>query len=230
MLLAKESPEGLAQRLVAGSKLADPGVRRQLWSGGMEAIVASDDPMIAFVLRTDPLARAARLVWEEEVIGPVQDAGERIARVRYELRGPSLYPDATFSLRLSYGKVAGWTDQVQETPPFTTFAGLFTRATGAPPYRLPPRWLANSAKLDPGAVLNFSTTNDITGGGSGSPVVNAKGEIVGTAFDGNIHSIAGDFTYDAALNRTIVVSTVAISEVLGKLYDDAALARELTGP
>ena len=230
MLLGKESPEGLAQRLVAGSRLADPAVRRQLWSGGTAAIAASDDPMIQFVLRTDPLSRAARLVWEDEVIGPVQDAGERIARVRYDLYGASLYPDATFSLRLSYGKVAGWTDQGQETAPFTTFAGLFTRATGSPPYRLPPRWLAGGAKLDPAAVLDFSTTNDITGGGSGSPVVNAKGEIVGTAFDGNLHSIAGDFTYDAATNRTIVVSTAAISEVLGKVYGDAALARELTGP
>src|SRR5215472_16332449 len=230
MLLANESPEELAQRLVAGSRLADPAVRRQLWSGGMEAIIASNDPMIAFVLRTDPLSRAARQVWEEEVIGPVQDAGERIARVRYELYGPSLYPDATFSLRLSYGKVAGWTDQGQETPPFTTFAGLFTRATGAPPYRLPPRWVTDGAKLNPGTVLDFATTNDITGGGSGSPVVNARGEIVGTAFDGNIHSIAGDFIYDAALNRTIVVSTAAISEVLGKVYGDAALAKELSGP
>jgi hypothetical protein len=230
MLLANESPEELAERLVAGSRLADPAVRRQLWSGGMEAIVASNDPMIAFVLRTDPLSRAARQVWEEEVIGPVQDAGERIARVRYDLYGPSLYPDATFSLRLSYGKVAGWTDQGQETPPFTTFAGLFTRATGAPPYRLPPRWVADSAKLDPSTVLDFSTTNDITGGGSGSPVVNAKGEIVGTAFDGNIHSIAGDFSYDAALNRTIVVSTVAITEALGRVYGDTALAKELSGP
>ena len=158
------------------------------------------------------------------------NAGERIARVRYNLDRTNLYPDATFSLRLSYGKVAGWTDQGQETPPFTTFAGLFTRATGAPPYRLPPRWLADSAKLDPGTVLDFSTTNDITGGGSGSPVVNAKGEIVGTAFDGNIHSIAGDFSYDATLNRTIVVSTVAISEALGRVYGDTALAKELSGP
>lgn len=230
MLLGKDSPEGLAQQLVAGTKLADPAVRRRLWSGGMEAIAASDDPMIRFVLRTDPLSRAARSVWEDEVIGPVQDAGERIARLRYDLYGQSLYPDATFSLRLSYGKVAGWTDQGQETPPFTTFAGLFTRATGAPPYRLPPRWLAAGAKLDQSTVLDFSTTNDITGGGSGSPVVDAKGEIVGTAFDGNLHSIAGDFTYDAALNRTIVVSTAAISEVLGKVYGDAALAKELAGP
>jgi SOS response regulatory protein OraA/RecX len=227
MLLARESPEGMAQRLVSGSKLADPAVRKQLWEGGMTAVAASDDPMIQFVLRTDPLCHAARQVWEEEVYGPIQDAGERIARVRYNLYGSDLYPDATFSLRLSYGRVAGWTDQGEETQPFTTFAGLYERATGAPPYRLPPRWAGDAAKLDPATVLDFSTTNDIAGGSSGSPVVDAKGEIVGAAFDGNIHSIAGDFTYDGSLNRTIAVSTVAISQALEKVYGDAALAREL---
>ena len=230
MVLGKESPEGLAQRLVAGTRLADPAVRKALWEGGMAAVAASDDPMIQFVLRTDPLSRAARQVWDDEVTAPVQGAGERISRVRYALDNHGLYPEANFSLRLSYGKVAGWTDQGQETTPFTTFAGMFGRATGAPPYRLPPRWEAGEAKVDPATVLDFATTNDITGGSSGSPVVNAKGQIVGAAFDGNIHSIAGDFTYDGALNRTIAVSTVAISQALERVYGDAALARELSQP
>jgi hypothetical protein len=229
-VLGRDSPEDLAQRLIAGTRLADPAFRKALWDGGMAAVAASEDPLIQFVLRTDPLSREARKVWEEEVIGPVQDAGERIARVRYNLAGPGLYPDATFSLRLSYGKVAGWTDQGQETGAFTTFAGLFQRATGAPPYRLPQRWVSGGAKLDPTTVLDFATTNDITGGSSGSPVVNSKGQIVGTAFDGNIHSIAGDFAYDGALDRTIAVSTAAISEALQRIYGDTALARELQGP
>jgi hypothetical protein len=228
MLLGKESPEGLAERLVSGTRLGDPAVRKALWDGGAAAIAASDDPMIQFVVRTDPLSRAARQVWEEEVIGPVQGAGERIARVRYALENHGIYPDANFSLRLSYGKVAGWTDQGQQTTPFTTFAGLFSRATGAAPYKLPARWMGGESKLDPATVLDFSTTNDITGGSSGSPVVNAKGQIVGAAFDGNIHSIAGDFTYDGALNRTIAVSTVAISQALEQVYGDAALAKELS--
>jgi hypothetical protein len=227
MLLGKESPEELAERLVTGTRLADPAFRRTLWDGGMTAVAASSDPMIQFVIATDPLSRAARQVWEEEVVGPLQDGGERISRVRYGFEGAGMYPDATFSLRLSYGKVAGWTDQGQQTPAFTTFAGLFGRATGAPPYRLPGRWTSGEGKLDPTTVLDFATTNDITGGSSGSPVVNAKGQIVGTAFDGNIHSIAGDFAYDGALNRTIAVSTVAISQALDKVYGDAALAKEL---
>jgi hypothetical protein len=226
--LGKESPEELADRLVTGTRLADPAFRRMLWDGGMAAVAASNDPMIQFVIATDPLSRASRQVWEEEVVGPLQDAGERISRVRYGFEGGAgMYPDATFSLRLSYGKVAGWTDQGQETAAFTTFAGLYGRATGAPPYRLPGRWTSGQAKLDPATVLDFATTNDITGGSSGSPVVNAKGQIVGAAFDGNIHSIAGDFAYDAALNRTIAVSTVAISQALDKVYGDAALAKEL---
>jgi V8-like Glu-specific endopeptidase len=228
ILLGTETPEALAGRLVAGSKLGDPALRKTLWDGGMAAVAASDDPMIQFVLRTDPLSRAARQVWEEEVEAPIQDGGERIARVRYTFEGSGLYPDANFSLRLSYGKVAGWTDQGQALTPFTTFAGLFQRATGAPPYRLPGRWTADAQKLDPATVLDFATTNDITGGSSGSPVVDARGQIVGTAFDSNIHGIAGDFTYDAALNRTIAVSTVAISEALQKVYGDTSLARELS--
>jgi hypothetical protein len=227
MVLGKESPEGMAGRLVAGSRLADPAYRRALWEGGEAAVVASNDPMIQFVLATDPLSRAARSVWEEQVIGPTQDAGERIARVRYAYQGAGLYPDATFSLRLSYGKVQGLTDQGQLTAAVTTFGGLFARATGAEPYRLPARWTADETKLDPATVLDFATTNDITGGSSGSPVVNARGEIVGTAFDGNIHSIAGDFAYDGALNRTIAVSTAAISQALTLVYGDAALTKEL---
>ena len=227
MLLGKESPEEMADRLVTGTRLADPVFRRALWDGGMTAVAASNDPMIQFVIATDPLSRAARQVWEEEVVGPLQDAGERVARVRYGFEGAGMYPDATFSLRLSYGKVSGWTDQGQQTAAFTTFAGLFIRATGAPPYRLPGRWTTGEAKLNPDTVLDFATTNDITGGSSGSPVVNAKGQIVGAAFDGNIHSIAGDFAYDGALNRTIAVSTVAISQALDKVYGDVALAKEL---
>jgi hypothetical protein len=228
MVLERESPEDLSGRVVEGSHLADPAVRRALWAGGLPAIQASTDPMIQFVLRTDPLSRAARQLWEDDVAGPLDRASERISRVRFAFYGPGIYPDATFSLRLSYGKVQGWTYKGTETPPFTTIAGLYQRATGAEPFRLAPRWEAAKGKLDPSVVFNFVTTNDIIGGNSGSPVVNARGEIIGAAFDGNIHSIAGDFTYDGALNRTVAVSTGAITEALAKVYGRAALVKELT--
>jgi len=226
-VVGKGSTETLAQRLVKGTRLADPNVRRALWERGWAAVKASDDPLIAYVVRTDPLSRAARRLWEEDVQGPIQHASERIARVRFSVEGANLYPDATFSPRLSYGTVAGWKADGSQIAPFTSFADLFTRATGTAPYRLPQRWLTSSQALEKTTVLDFVTTNDIAGGNSGSPVVDAGGKIVGVAFDGNRASIAGEFTYDAAINRTVVVSTAAISESLAKVYGRSALLAEL---
>ena len=227
--LGKESPEGLAARLVDGSRLADPAVRQALWTGGMGAIVASSDPMIVYVLKTDPVSRAARSLWEDEVAGPIERDNEKIGRARSALAGAEAYPDATFSLRLSYGKIEGPAAHNGPGPAFTTIAGLYGRATGAEPFQLPPRWLAARARLDGATVLDFSTTNDITGGNSGSPVVDAKGEILGTVFDGNLASIAGDFAYDGAVDRTVAVSTAAITEALAKVYGRQALVKELEG-
>ena len=226
-LLGGESADALGARLAASSHLGDPVVRRALWEGGMLAIQTSTDPMIAFVLRTDPLARAARQAFEDDVEGPAQRDGETIARARFATEGGAIYPDATFSLRLSWGRVAGWDKGAARVAPFTTLAGLYDRAGEAPPYRLPTRWLAARAGLDLTTVLDFVTTNDITGGNSGSPVVDARGEVVGTAFDGNEASIAGDFAYDGSRNRTVALSTAAITEALDKVYHRSALLAEL---
>jgi hypothetical protein len=228
-LLGKDSPEALAKRLAAGSKLGDPAVRKALWEGGLAAIKASDDPMIQLLLRNDPAARKVRATWEADVLGPTDRAAERIARAKFAVYGDAVYPDATFTLRLSYGKVAGWTHRGQTIAPTTNFAGLYERATGSEPFELAPRWTEAKGKLNPDTVYNFVTTNDIIGGNSGSPVVNAKGEILGAAFDGNIHSLGGAFGYDGALNRTVVVATSAATEALAKVYGQAALVKELTG-
>lgn len=228
LILGKESPEGLATRLVSGSKLGDPAVRKALWDGGLAAIQASDDPMIQFVLKTDAPARAIRKTWDAEVAGPTDSAAARVAAARFGVYGDAVYPDATFTLRLSYGKVAGWTWRGVTVPAFTTFAGLYDRATGAEPFELAPRWIAAKDKLNPDTVFDFVTTNDIIGGNSGSPVINAKGEILGAAFDGNIHSLGGNYGYDGALNRTVVVSSAAATEALDKVYGQAALVKELT--
>jgi hypothetical protein len=228
-VLGKESPEGLAKRTVAGSKLADPAARKALWDGGLAAIQASNDPMIQLVLRNDPAARAVRKTWDAEVAGPTDRAAERVARAKFAAYGDAVYPDATFTPRLSYGKVAGWTYRGTTVPATTNFAGLYERATGAEPYQLAPRWIAAKGKVNPDTAYNFVTTNDIIGGNSGSPVINAKGEVLGAAFDGNIHSLGGAFGYDGSINRTVVVATSAATEALSKVYGQTALVKELTG-
>jgi hypothetical protein len=184
--------------------------------------------LIQYVLKIDAAAREVRGRWETEVSGPTDRAAQRLARARFAAYGDAVYPDATFTLRLSYGKVAGWTYRGRTIPAFTTFAGLYERATGSEPFELAPRWIAAKDKLKPDTVFDFVTTNDIIGGNSGSPVVNAKGEVLGAAFDGNIHSLGGDYGYDGTINRTVVVSTAAATEALDKVYGDTALLKELT--
>jgi len=228
-LLGKASPQDLAASLVKTSRLSDPAVRKSLWDGGLEAVTASDDPMIQFVIATEGQGRILRELWETEVSGPVDRAAERIAQARFAVYGSSVYPDATFSLRLSYGKVAGWTYGGRTVEPFTTLGGTFDRATGSAPYALPQSWLDARSRLKADTVFNFVTTNDIIGGNSGSPVIDARGQVIGTAFDGNIHSLGGAYGYDGRVNRTVVVSTVAITEALRTVYGLEGLARELTG-
>jgi hypothetical protein len=228
-LLGKESPESLSTRLVKGSKLGDPAVRQALWDGGLAALQASDDPMIQFVLATEGQGAAVRKTWEAQVSGPVDAAAEKVAQARFAVYGESVYPDATFSLRLSYGKVAGWTYRGQDVPALTRIGGTYERATGEAPFALPQAWLDKKDQLNPQTVFDFSTTNDIIGGNSGSPVIDAKGQVIGAAFDGNIHSLGGAYGYDGGVNRTVVVSTAAITEALKTVYGRDALVKELTG-
>ncbi|CAL4869321.1 Dipeptidyl-peptidase 7 (plasmid) [Asticcacaulis sp. MM231] len=159
--------------------------------------------------------------------GPAQIAAEKIARVRFKAYGTSTYPDATFSLRLSYGKVAGWTYNGTTVPAYTYMGGLFDRATGQEPFNAPAMFLAAKDRIDPNKVYDFVTTNDIVGGNSGSPVFNVRGEVIGAAFDGNSLSLGGAFAYDGSVNRCVVVSTGAITEALDKVYGRKALVAEL---
>lgn len=229
LILGKDSPEDLSAHLADDSKLADPAVRKALWDGGLKAVEASNDPLIQFVLRTDPSARALRKAWDERVTGPLVQPTEQIAKLRFAAYGDSIYPDATFTLRLSYGNIAGWTERGNPVPPFTYFGGLYERATGKDPFELDARWVAAKDKLNPNTVFDISTTNDIIGGNSGSPLINAKAEVIGAVFDGNIHSLGGDYAYDGTLNRSVAVSTAAITEALDKVYGQRALVAELLG-
>ena len=229
LLLGKDSPEGLAARLVGGTHLDDPAERRRLWDGGWAAVQASTDPMIQYALKLDDAARAARKTYEERVTGPTATAAQTIADIRFKAYGTSAYPDATFSLRLSYGKVAGWTYRGVTVAPFTYMKGLYDRATGRPPFVLASHFADAQGKFNEDTVYDFVTTNDIVGGNSGSPAIDARGEVIGAVFDGNIHELGGAFIYDAATNRTLVVSTAAVTEALAKVYDDQPLVKELTG-
>ena len=226
LLLGKDSPEDLSAKL-AQSKLGDPAVREQLWKGGMAAIRASSDPMIQYVLRIDPAARQLRTAWNDKVAGPTTDASEKIAKARFAVYGDSIYPDATFTLRLSYGRIEGWTYHGDTVPPFTYFKGLYERATGKQPFELDPRWVAAQSKLNPRTVFDISTSNDIVGGNSGSPLIDAKGDVIGAIFDGNILSLGGAYGYDPRVNRSVAVSAAAVNEALRKVYGATALANEL---
>ena len=228
-LLGSDSPETLAHRLVVGTTLADPALRAALLKGGPAAVRASSDPMIRFVLAHDAAARAEETRYRAQVDGPVSAAQSRLAQARFAVYGDSLYPDATFTLRLSYGSVKAWNEAGRDIAPTTNFAGMFDRASGQMPYQLPARWLAAKASLNPATVLDFSTTNDIVGGNSGSPTIARDGSVIGAAFDGNIHSLGGSYGYDPALNRSVIVSTGAVDEALAKVYSATALLGELHG-
>src|SRR5262249_44779490 len=172
--------------------------------------------MIELVRLVDPDARAVRKTYEDEVESVVKKNAELIARARFAVYGTSAYPDATGTLRLSFGQVRGWDEAGKPVPPMTDFAGAFARATGRDPFALPKSWLSAKDKLDLSTPLNFVTTNDIIGGNSGSPVIDREGRIVGLIFDGNIHSLGGDFAYDPKDNRAVAVHSAAIPEALTK--------------
>ncbi|MEO6360698.1 MAG: S46 family peptidase [Sphingomicrobium sp.] len=229
LLLGKESPEALAARLVKGSRLADPAVRKQLWNGGLAAINASTDPMIVLARRLDVRDRELQAQIDERYEGPLTAARAKLADARFATYGDTAYPDATFTLRISYGKVQGWTERGRQVPTRTLMGGTFDRATGADPFDLPVKFFANAKRIDRSATYDFVTTNDIIGGNSGSPVIDKAGAVIGAAFDGNIHSLGGNYGYDGTLNRTVAVSTAAIEEALEKIYPAPALVAELMG-
>jgi Peptidase S46 len=228
LVLGRESPAQLAERLVKNTTLSDVAVRRALWAGGKSAVAQSSDPFIQLALAIDPFGRALRKRVETEVEAVELKNTELIARARFAQLGTSLYPDATFSLRLSYGEVKGWEAEGRAVAPFTTTAGAFARHTGAEPFALPSAWLAARDKLDPALPMNFVTNNDITGGNSGSPVINRNAEVVGLAFDGNIESIGGTYGYNERNNRMVAVHSAFILEALRKVYRADALVEELT--
>lgn len=230
--LAGKKPEEVAHEVITGTKLADPAFRRQLVEGGPQAVAASNDPLIALARRLDPILRQERQWYEDHIQAVERTAGEKIGQARFAIYGKSLYPDATFTLRLTYGTVSGYPYNGTVAPSKTTFYGLYDRAASfdsKPPFHLPQRFLERRDQLDLATPLNFVCTCDIIGGNSGSPVINRQGEVVGLIFDGNIESLVGRFVYHITANRAVAVHTSGMTEALRKLYDAEFLVRELLG-
>jgi hypothetical protein len=228
-VLQGRSPLDQAHYLVTNTKLGDVAARKALYDGGAAAVAASDDPFIVIARAIDAQARAIRTRYENEVDNPTRHISESIAKARFAVTGTSVDPDATFTPRLSYGKVVGFSDDKGTFGPYTTIGGLFDRASNADPYVLPKSWVDAKPSLDLSTAMNLSTTNDITGGNSGSPLINKNAEIVGLIFDGNIHSLGGSFGYDPRLNRSVAVDSRAIIESLTKVYHADRLVNEIEG-
>jgi hypothetical protein len=228
-VLAGKSPTARAAELIKGTKLKDAALRKQLYEGGAAAVKAANDPMIELARLVDGPARAARKVYNEQD-ETKQQAYAEIAKARFALEGTNTYPDATFTLRLSYGPVRGYEENGKAVAPFTDFAGLYTRAAehnNQPPFNLPERWVEKKSALNPATKYNFVTDADIIGGNSGSPVVNKENEFVGIIFDGNIQSLVLDCIYSDKEARAVSVDSAAITEALRKVYDAGPLADQL---
>jgi hypothetical protein len=231
-VLAGKTPEARAEELITGTKLKDPAYRKELAAGGAKAIEDSTDPMIVVAREIDAKARELRKRYESEVTGVERANYAKIARALFETEGTNLYPDATFTLRLSYGTVSGYMENGKKVAPFTTLGGLYARSEQFKrqfPYNLPQRWTDKKSALELNTPFNFVSTNDIIGGNSGSPTINQNGELVGLIFDGNIQSLVGDFMYDGSVNRAISVDSRGMLEVLKKVFNANEIVGELTG-
>lgn len=229
-VLAGKGPADRAAELLAGSKLKDVAERKKLAAGGKDAIKQSTDPLIQLAVLVDPEARAIRKQFEEKVVEVERQAYSQIARALFEIEGPSRYPDATFTLRLSFGTVKGYTEKGESIPPWTNMGAAFDHAKkhgNKYPWALPESWHQHKADIDPKTPFDFVSTCDIIGGNSGSPVINRAGEFVGIIFDGNIQSLVGDFIFDETQNRAVSVHSSSIMEALKKIYKAEALVSEL---
>jgi Peptidase S46 len=231
-ILNGRPPADAAKDMLANTKLDDVAVRKQLYAGGEAAIKASSDPLIVAMRAIDPDARALRKKFDDRIDSVIRLSGTAIAKARFAQSGYTQPPDATFTLRLSYGEVKGYKENGREIPYSTEIGGAFEHAAAhnnQAPYNLPESWISAKAKLDLKTPLNFVSTADIIGGNSGSPTVNREGEVVGIIFDGNIESLPWNFAYSDVQGRAVSVDSRGIQEALRKVYGAKPLADELMG-
>jgi hypothetical protein len=231
-VLAGKSPRDRAAELIRGTKLKDVAVRKKLANGGWKAIDESNDPMIQLAMLVDAPARRIRQTYEQQVDEPQRQAYGKIANARFAIFGSSVYPDATFTLRLAFGEVKGYTEAGQKIPWDTTLGGTFEHAgahQNKEPFQLPAIWNERKDRLNLSTPFDFVSTADIIGGNSGSPVVNREGDLVGIIFDGNIESLVLDYIYTDQQARAVAVHSAGILEALRKVYAADRLVDELTG-
>ena len=230
-VLGNRSPQEIASHLARNTELANLDFRRELVAGGTAAVVASTDPLITTMRQLDPQRRQVQEAFRQSVESVLEDSEATLARARFSAFGRTVYPDATFTPRLTYGTVKGYPMNGTQAPHETSLFGLFDRAISfgrSGEYALPGRYWQRQSKLDLTTPVNFVSTVDIIGGNSGSPVINREGNLVGLIFDGNIESLVGRFAYDSEVSRAIAVHPGYILEALEQLYDAKPLARELT--
>jgi len=230
--LAGATPQAAAERALRTSRLDELAVRRALLAGGAAAVEASDDPLIRLALAAYPLRREVARYREEKIDTPIEQAAERLGQARFALYGRDVPPDATGTLRLSYGKVAGYDANGVATPWKTTIGGLVARADafdGKAPFDLSPAVAKARSHIDPQVPLNLATTADIIGGNSGSPLVNRRGEWVGLMFDSNLEALGGRYVYTDDKARSLAVHAQAIVHALEKVYAAPQVVRELRG-
>ena len=241
-VLNGQSPADRARELVAGTTLGKRGVgnvkllpdhRKEVYDGGFAAIDSSDDTMIALAKQIDNESRRLRKIVEENTEIKKQAHAE-LTRLRLRAASAAFAPDATFTLRLAYGKVQGVAGRASELRPWTTTSDLFSKVDqeeGRVPFDLPESWQAARDALTDldllSTPLNFLSTADIIGGNSGSPVVNVASELVGVIFDGNQDSLVLDIAYDSDRARAISVSVGAIMKSLEHVYHAEGLVAEL---
>jgi hypothetical protein len=232
MVLAGKSPRDRAAELIRGTTLKDVAVRKRLADGGLKAIQASNDPMIQLARQIDPESRRIRQEFEQQVDEPQRQAYAKIANARFAVYGSSVYPDATFTLRLSFGEAKGYSEGGEKVPWATTLGGTYEHAAAhnnKEPFELPKVWTERKSQLKLSTPFNFVSTADIIGGNSGSPVINRQGELVGIIFDGNIESLVLDYIYTDKVSRAVAVHSSGILEALRKIYTADRLVAELIG-
>ncbi len=231
-VLNGKQPADVAHYLITNSKLDDADFRKSLIEGGIKAFEKSDDPLVSLLRKLDPMMRKEEKWYRENIQSILVAESEKMAKARFAVYGKTTYPDATFTLRLSYGSAVGYPMNGTKAPFQTTLYGLYDRSLSfgkKGDYALPQRFWDRKDTLDLSTPVNFVSTCDIIGGNSGSPVINKKAEVVGVIFDGNIESLSGRFLYDEAKNRSVAVHSAYMIEALRKLYDAKDLADEIEG-